>query len=130
MSDASPLPYTQDERTWALLAHLTILLSLISGGLLGIAAAFIIWLIKKPESAYVGQQALQSLLYQIAAVIVNWVMWIAIAIGSALIVGICCIPIGALVSLATLVWPLYAAYACSLGRDFKYPVIAELAGIR
>jgi uncharacterized Tic20 family protein len=129
-SNLSSLPYTQDERTWAALAHATILLSIISAGLLSIAAAFVIWLIKKQESVYIGQQALQSLFFQVTALIVNTVVWIVIAVLSTILIGICLIPIGIAISLASLIWPLYAAYACSIGRDFRYPFLAEMVGIK
>ncbi len=34
---------TSDERTWAILAHVSILLAVITAGLLGPVAAFVIW---------------------------------------------------------------------------------------
>jgi len=120
---------TSDERTWAILAHLTILLSAITGGLLGPAAAFAIWLIKKDQSAYVGKQALQSLIYQIVAAVLSWLMWISIALLLAIVVGLCCIPAGILIQLAMIGYPCYAAYVCSLGQEFKYPVIGDMVGI-
>jgi len=123
------LEITSDERTWAILAHLSILLSIISGGLLGPAAAFAIWLIKKEQSAYVGKQALQSLIYQIAVVVLSLLMWVAIAVLSALVVGVCCIPIGIVIDLAAIGYACYAAYVCSLGQEFKYPLIGDMVGI-
>jgi len=130
MIEQPQTPYSQDERTWALLSHISALLSLVSVGLLGPIAALTIWLVKKQESVYVGQQALQSLIYQIAIVVLNWVMWLMIAFASMVVVGICCIPVGIIVSILTIIPPIYAAYACSAGRDFKYPLIAEMAGIK
>lgn len=120
---------TSDERTWAILAHLSILLSVISGGLLGPVAAFAIWLIKREQSAYIGKQALQSLIYQIVAVVLSWLMWLTIAVLSALVVGICCIPIGIVIQLAMIGYGCYAAYVCSLGQEFKYPLIGDMVGI-
>ena len=117
---------TQDEKTWAALAHASILLALVSGGPLGPIAAFIIWLVKKDESAYVADQAIQSLVYQVAVSILNWIMWLGIAVLSAVVVGICCIPFGILISLACLVYGVYGAYECSLGRDFRYFVIGDI----
>lgn len=118
-----------DEKTWAILAHLSTLLSVISGGLLGPAAAFAIWLIKKEESDYVAKQALQSLIYQIVAAVLSWLMWISIAVLSAIVVGICCMPAGILIQLAMIGYPCYAAYVCSLGQEFKYPLIGDMVGI-
>ena len=69
---------TNDERTWAILAHVSILLGAITVGLLGPVAAFVIWLIKKEESDYVAKQAMQSLIYQIVVAVLSWIMWGAV----------------------------------------------------
>jgi uncharacterized Tic20 family protein len=117
---------SEDEKTWAILAHLSALLSIFTAFVLGPLAAFAIWLIKKDQSRYVGFQALQSLVYQIVAAVVNWVMWITIAILTVFVVGCLCIPFGIVISLASVAYPLYAAYRCSMGEDFRYVLIADL----
>jgi uncharacterized Tic20 family protein len=120
------LELTQDEKTWAALAHASILLALVSGGPLGPIAAFIIWLVKKDQSAYIADQALQSLVYQVAVSVLNWSVWLGIGVLSVVVVGICCIPLGILVSLASLLYGVYGAYECSLGKDFRYILIGDM----
>ena len=117
---------TSDEKTWAVLAHVSILLGVITGGLLGPVAAFVIWLVKKDESEYVAKQALQSLIYQIVVAVLSWIMWIAIAVLIAVLVGLCLIPIGLLLELAAIAYGCYAAYICSLDQEFRYPIIWEM----
>ena len=117
---------TSDEKTWAMLAHLSILLAAITVGLLGPVAAFVIWLVKKDESDYVAKQALQSLIYQIVVAVLSWIMWIAIGVLAAFVIGICLIPIGLLLNLAAVGYGCYAAYVCSLGQEFKYPLIWDM----
>ena len=117
---------TSDEKTWAILAHVSILLAAITVGLLGPVAAFVIWSIKKDESDYVAKQALQSLIYQIVVAVLSWIMWIVIGVLSAFVIGICLIPIGLLINLATIGYGCYAAYICSLGQEFRYPLIWDL----
>jgi uncharacterized Tic20 family protein len=117
---------TSDEKTWATLAHLSILLAAITVGLLGPVAAFVIWLVKKDESDYVARQALQSLIYQIVVAVLSWIMWIVIAVLSVFLIGLCLIPIGLLLNLATVAYGCYAAYVCSQGEEFKYPVIWDM----
>jgi hypothetical protein len=117
---------TSEERTWAILAHVSILLAAITGGLLGPVAAFVIWLIKKEESDYVAKQALQSLIYQIVVAVLSWIMWVAIAVLSIAVIGICLIPLGILLDLAAIGYGCYAAYICSLSQEFRYPVIWEM----
>ena len=117
---------TSDEKTWAMLAHLSILLAAITVGLLGPVAAFVIWLVKKDESDYVAKQALQSLIYQIVVAVLSWIMWIVIAVLAAFLIGICLVPIGLLINLAAIGYGCYAAYVCSLGQEFKYPLIWDM----
>jgi uncharacterized Tic20 family protein len=117
---------TNDEKTWAMFAHLSILLAALTVGLLGPVAAFVIWLVKKDESRYVAKQALQSLIYQIVVAVVSWIMWIVIAVLAVFVVGLCLIPIGLLLNLAAIAYGCYAAYECSLGREFKYPIIWDM----
>jgi len=117
---------SSDERTWAILAHLSILLGAITVGLLGPVAAFVIWLIKKEESDYVAKQAMQSLIYQIVVAVLSWIMWIAIIVLSLALIGICLIPLAVLLDLAAIGYGCYAAYVCSLDREFRYPIIWEM----
>jgi uncharacterized Tic20 family protein len=117
---------TSDEKTWAILAHVSILLGAITVGLLGPVAAFVIWLVKKDESDYVAKQALQSLIYQIVVGVLSWIMWIAIGILIMVGIGCCLAPLGILVDLAVIGYGCYAAYVCSLGQEFKYPIIWDM----
>jgi uncharacterized Tic20 family protein len=117
---------TSDERTWAILAHVSILLGAITVGLLGPVAAFVIWLIKKEESDYVAKQAMQSLVYQVVVAVLSWIMWGAIIVLSLAVIGICLIPLAVLLDLAAIGYGCYAAYVCSLGQEFRYPIIWEM----
>jgi len=117
---------TSDEKTWAILAHVSILLGAITVGLLGPVAAFVIWLIKKDESDYVAKQALQSLIYQIVVAVLSWIMWIAIVVLFAVVIGFCLIPLGIVLNLAAIGYGCYAAYVGSLGQEFRYPIIWEM----
>jgi hypothetical protein len=53
-------------------------------------------------------------------------MWLGIGVLSAVVIGLCCIPLGLLVSLATLLYGVYGAYECSMGRDFRYVLIGDI----
>ncbi len=117
---------TPDEKTWAALAHASVLLAVLSGGPFGPIAAFIIWLIKKDQSAFVGRQAMQSLIYQLIVVVLAWSMWFIVGLLSIVLVGLCCIPFALLISLAFVVYGCYAAYECSLGHDFSYWLIGDM----
>ncbi len=94
ISPSAPLS-PSDERTWAMLAHLSILINLVSG-ILGPVAALIIYLVYKDRSRYVAYQSLQALIFQlvawVGAGIIVGASWAIVGVLSAIIVGICLIP--------------------------------------
>jgi uncharacterized Tic20 family protein len=67
-------PCTSYERTWSILAHLSILLNLITG-IGGPVAALIIWLLYKDRSQKLAFRALQSLWYQVEWLVILSVGW-------------------------------------------------------
>jgi uncharacterized Tic20 family protein len=136
----------QDERVMAALAHVSILLGLLTSGLGGIGAALLIWLTQKEESAYAAFQALQAAVYQVVAFIVSMMAWLGwgllwmamllpplftnpaaydkapppgLWIGLILMV----VPIG--ISGLIHLYALCGAVRCLGGHDFKYVVIGN-----
>jgi hypothetical protein len=125
-----PLSQT-DERTWAMLAHLSMLLNLVTG-ILGPVGALIIYLVYKDRSRYVAYQAMQSFLFQIIVlfgggtlVAVSWAVSSALAV---VIIGFLCMPIAIIFTLAVVAAPIYSiigAVQCNSGQDFKYWLIGD-----
>ena len=115
----------QDERTWSIIAHLTILLNLISG-IGGPVAALIIWLVYKDRSQKVAFHALQSLWYQVAWIVILVVGWSVTGILMLVLVGFLLVPVMAIASVIPFVHQCYAAYKISQGVDYRYPVIADM----
>jgi len=120
-----------DERTWAMLAHLSILLNLISG-FLGLLAALVIYLVYKDRSRYVAYHSLQSLFFQlvfwVGGGVVVAIAWALTSVLSAILVGLCCIPLALLISLipvAAVVYAIAGAVQCSQGRDFRYWLVGD-----
>jgi len=120
-----------DERMWAMLAHLSILLNLFTA-ILGPVAALIIYLIYRDRSRYVAYQSLQSLLLQligwVGGGILTGIAWAITGILSALIVGICLIPVAIIISaipLAALIYGIVGAVQSNNGVDFKYWLIGD-----
>src|SRR5918997_3605028 len=64
----------QDERRWSVIAHLSILLCLITA-IGGPVAALVIWLVYKDRSRMVAFHALLSFWYQVAWVVILDVGW-------------------------------------------------------
>jgi uncharacterized Tic20 family protein len=118
----------QDERTWSMLAHLSVLVNLVTG-IGGPIAALVIWLVYKDKSQRVAFNALQSLWYQVAWIVILGVGWTITAILTVItlgILGFVLIPLMAIVSLVPFVHQCYAAYKVYQGVDYRYPVIADM----
>ncbi len=115
----------QDERTWSMLAHLSVLLNLITG-IGGPIAALVIWLVYKDRSRRVAFHALQSLWYQVAWAVLLFIGWTVTFILSFVFIGLLLIPVMLLVSLVPFVHQCYAAYKVNQGVDYRYPVIADM----
>lgn len=120
-----------DERTWAMLAHLSVLLNLATG-LLGPVAALVIYLVYKDRSRYVAYQSLQSLIFQLIVWMGGGMLtagaWIVTGLLSSILVGCLCLPIAVTVTLipvAGLVYGIVGAIECSQGRDFRYWLVGD-----
>jgi uncharacterized Tic20 family protein len=114
----------QDERTWSIIAHLSILLCLISA-IGGPVAALIIWMVYKDRSQKVAFHALQSFWYQVAWIVILSVGWAITFILMFVLVGFLLIPVMAIVSIVPFVHQCYAAYKVSQGVEYRYPIIAD-----
>jgi uncharacterized Tic20 family protein len=115
----------QDERTWSMLAHLSILLNLVTG-IGGPIAALVIWLVYKDKSQRVAFHALQSLWYQVAWVVILTVGWTITGILSLILIGILLIPVMFVATFVPFVHQCYAAYKVYQGVDYRYPLIADM----
>jgi uncharacterized protein len=115
----------QDERTWSMLSHLSILLSLVTG-IGGPIAALVIWLVYKDRSQKVAFHALQSLWYQVAWIVIIFAYVIVSTILTVVIIGIFMFFLLPLIALIPIAHQCYAAYKVYQGVDYRYPVIADM----
>ena len=127
-----PAPLSQaDERTWAMLAHLSVLVNLFTG-VLGPVVALIIYLMFSNRSRYVAYHAMQSFLFQLVVWYGIGVMWGVVGLLSAVLVGVLLIPFACLLTpvllLGMAIAPIYgviAAVQTSQGHDFRYWMVGE-----
>lgn len=126
-----------DERTWAMLAHLSVLLNLVTG-FLGVGVALIIYLVYKDRSRYVAYQAMQAFLMQLifwaGGGLLIGVMWAIVGALSAILVGILLIPFALVLTFVFLLFPVVAVIygivggiRCSNGEDFRYWLVSDWA---
>ncbi len=120
-----------------MLAHLSVLLNLVTG-FLGVGAALVIYLVYKERSRYVAYQAMQAFLFQL----IFWAggglliggTWAFVGALSVVIIGLLLIPLAIVLTLVFLIMPLIAlvygvigAIQCSNGEDFRYWLIGDWA---
>jgi hypothetical protein len=115
-----------------MLAHLSVLINLVTGAF-GPIAALVIYLVFKDRSRYVAYQSLQSLLLQL----IGWVgggiivgaVWAITGALSAVLIGLCLIPFALLITLflpvGTIVYSIIAAVKTNQGEDFRYWLIGD-----
>src|SRR4028118_2214846 len=115
----------QDERTWSALAHLSIFLNLVTG-FLGPVAALVVWLVYRDRSSKVAFQALQSMWYQIAWLVILVAGWTVTTLLMLVLIGFLLVPVMALISLVPFVHSAYAAYRVSKDGGYRYPLIAHI----
>lgn len=109
---------SQDERTQAMLCHLTGLL----GGLIppvNIIAPLVIWLLKKDQSQFVNDQGKEALNFQISAT-VYFVIALVLMI---VLIGILALPV---VGLYWLIFGIIATIKSNEGVYYRYPFIFRL----
>jgi uncharacterized Tic20 family protein len=115
----------QDERTWSILAHLSVLVALI--GLMPFGA-LLVWLVYKDRSEKVRFHSLQALWYQIAWVVILIVYSLIAVFLSIITLGIAAfvlVPLAFVIAIVPLAHGCYAAYQVSQGVEYRYPYIAD-----
>jgi uncharacterized Tic20 family protein len=120
---------TQEEKTMSVLAHLSIFLNLVTG-FLGPVAALIIWLVYRDRSSNVGFQALQSMWYQVAWLVILVAGWTVTTLLMFVLIGFLLVPVMALITVVPFVHSAYAAYRVSKDGEFRYPLIADMIQAR
>lgn len=116
----------QDERTWSILSHVSVLAWPLTGFLP--VAPLVLWLVYRDRSPRVGFHALQSLWYQVAWLVLGTVggflgtVFTLLTLGVGLIVVV---PLAAVLGLIPFAHQLYAAYRVGQDEDYRYPIIAD-----
>ena len=96
---------TADDKTWAMLAHISPLVGL------GFIGPLIVWLIYKDKSPFVADQAKEALNFSLAVLI-------AVLVLCATCIGIAVAPV---VSIGAIVYGIIAAMEANKGVWYRYP---------
>jgi uncharacterized Tic20 family protein len=103
-----------EERTWALLAHL-------GGILFGFVPALVIWLVFKGRGPFLEDQAKEALNFQITLILA----YIAAGILTAITFGLAS-PLLFVPWIASIVFGILAAVAVNKGQWYRYPATLRL----
>ena len=103
---------SSDDKNIVVLTHL-------GGILFSFLPGLIVWLLKKDDNAYIGENAREALNFQITLMIAYFISWILafILIGFVLI---------GVLWLANIIFSIMAAVATSKGESYRYPIALRL----
>ncbi|HVT32150.1 MAG TPA: DUF4870 domain-containing protein [Rhodanobacteraceae bacterium] len=117
-------PTDADERTWALLGHLSAFSAFITG--LGcVIGPLIVWLVKRDTMPFAGEQALEALNFNITAIIA------AVALGAFTLItlgigALLTVPLALALFLGWFVLTIVAAVKANNGEHYRYPFSIRL----
>ncbi|WP_202908906.1 DUF4870 domain-containing protein [Roseimaritima ulvae] len=106
---------TDDEKNMAMLAHLSGLLGIAIGGVLGFLGPLLLWILRKEDSAYIEQEAKEALNFQLTLLIVYCV---TVVVGMITCFGIVFVFVPVVMQL---VFGIIATITASKGIPYRYP---------
>lgn len=114
-----------EEKTWGMLAHLSALSGLLTGGIGCVVGPLVVWLIKKDTLPFVDDQGKEALNFNITLLLVAVLLW-AMVIFTLGIGVILALPLGILIGLAWLVLTIVALVKANEGEAYRYPFALRL----
>jgi len=117
--NAGPPLSASEERTWAMVAHIGVLVA--AWFAMGFLCPLIIWLVFRYRSDFVRRHAVESLNFQISLLIYGTaaLLFSIFTIGLGLIIVI---PLGIAAVVAALVFLIQASIKAANGEDYRYPL--------
>lgn len=115
---------SSEERTWALIAHLSTFTAFISG--IGfVLGPLVVWLIKRETMPFTAEHAREALNFNITIALVAVALWIVtiITFGIGLLLTI---PAGLALFVAWIVLTIIAAINANNGQPYRYPLTLRL----
>lgn len=106
---------SKEERTWAMVTHLSALTAFFTGGLGAIVGPLVVWLIKKEEMPFVDEQGKEALNFQIT-------MFIATIVAAILVLVLIGILLLIAIGIFDLVMVIIASIKANDGEHFRYPL--------
>ena len=134
----APAPYSpppplspSEERTWAMVSHLSVLANLVTA-FLGPVIPLVIYLTFKDRSRYVAFQSMQAFIFQliawVGAGLLAAIAWTISGLLVVILIGCLIMPLALLISiipLAALVYGVIGAIQTDQGQNFKYWLVGD-----
>lgn len=114
-----------DERTWALLGHLSALSAFVVTGIGCVLGPLIIWLVKRDTLPFAADQAREALNFNITVLIAaaGLVLFSIITVGIGLLLAV---PLGFALFFYWLIFTIIAAVNANNGIRYRYPMTLRL----
>ncbi len=108
-----------EQRQWAMFAHLSALLGLVTAGWACFLGPLVIWLVKKDTMPFVDDQAKEALNFNITVMIAGAICWILVfvLIGFLLLWAL---------AIVWIVFTIIAAIKANEGVSYRYPFALRL----
>jgi uncharacterized Tic20 family protein len=107
---------SNEERNFAIIAHLSGIFGIFAGGFLGFIGPLVIYLLKKESSPYVETQAKEALNFQITVFLIGLVCVALAGISCGTLLPLVFVPVG-----IQLIFGIIAALAVRDGSNYRYP---------
>lgn len=123
-SDSVVVP-VGDERTWALLGHLSALSAFVVTGIGCVLGPLIIWLVKRDTLPFAADQAKEALNFNITVLIgaAGLVLFSMVTLGIGLLLAV---PLGFALFFYWLIFTIIAAINANNGIRYRYPMTLRL----
>lgn len=113
-----------EERSWALVGHLSALSAFITG--FGcVLGPLLVWLVKRDSMPFAADQAKEALNFNITVVIVGIGLW-AVTVGTFFIGALLTVPLALVLFVGWLVLTILAAIKANEGVAYRYPFTLRL----
>jgi uncharacterized Tic20 family protein len=118
-SSLTPSAPSSDERTWAMIAHLSAFAGILVPGLGHVGGPLVIWLTRRDQSAFVERQAREALNFNLTVVLASFVCMALVLIGIGVLLG-------AVLFVIWFILTIVAAIRANEGVEYRYPISLRL----
>ena len=124
-SASTPSTLSSEERTWALIGHLSAFTFFVTGGIGCIIGPLVVWLIKRDSLPFAADQAKEALNFNITVALAGLVLLIftIVTFGIGVLLAW---PLAVALFIAWVIFTIIAAVKANEGVSYRYPFALRL----